>query len=82
VCLQAVETRCAAQQGQCEAACEPRSLPGSSEKHPDVSGDMAGERCRDSCRGVTPACRLALLPRCPTLCDASARDWLPPRGLW
>jgi hypothetical protein len=81
VCLQAVETRCASQQGQCEASCEPRSLPGSSEKHPDVGGDMAGERCRESCRGITPACRQALLPKCPTLCDA-AGDWLPPRGLW
>lgn len=41
---------CASQEAACEATCEPRELPGSSEKEPFARGDIEAERCRDRCR--------------------------------
>jgi hypothetical protein len=41
---------CARQQATCEAACEPRELPGSTEKEPAMRGDLEAERCREQCR--------------------------------
>ncbi|HEY5241415.1 MAG TPA: nuclear transport factor 2 family protein [Polyangiaceae bacterium] len=71
VCLQAVETRCAAQRGSCEAACQSRLLPGSSEKHPEVSGAVQEGPCREGCRQDARACAQSLVARCPTLCGAN-----------
>jgi hypothetical protein len=41
---------CARQEAVCEASCEPRELPGSSEKEPAMRGDLEAERCREQCR--------------------------------
>jgi hypothetical protein len=71
VCLQAVETRCASQRSACEASCQSRILPGSSEKHPELSGDLQEGPCRDGCRESSRACVQSLLVRCPTLCGAT-----------
>ncbi len=43
---------CEEQRANCEAACESRILPGSSEKAPEVRGEMEADRCRASC--ITP----------------------------
>ncbi len=43
---------CEEQRASCEAACESRILPGSSEKAPEVRGEMEADRCRASC--ITP----------------------------
>jgi hypothetical protein len=40
---------CGRRQAQCEAACQPRELPGSSEKQPMTRGDLEEERCRQRC---------------------------------
>jgi hypothetical protein len=45
---------CARQQAACEAACQPRELPGSSEKEPFTRSDMEADRCREQCRA--PGC--------------------------
>jgi hypothetical protein len=68
VCLHAVETRCASQRSTCEAGCQSRLLPGSDEKHPQVSGDLQEGQCRESCRQTAEACAQSLLGRCPTPC--------------
>lgn len=70
MCLQAVETRCASQRSACEAGCQSRLLPGSDEKHPQVSGDIQEGQCREGCRETAQACRKSLVVRCPTLCGA------------
>ncbi|HEX3344668.1 MAG TPA: hypothetical protein VHS09_08845, partial [Polyangiaceae bacterium] len=89
VCLRAVEERCASQAGACEASCPSRILPGSSEKHPELSGDMREGPCRDGCREGARACMQSLLGRCPTLCGPgdpapapSTGDWHPSPRLW
>jgi hypothetical protein len=43
---------CSRQQAVCEASCEPRELPGSSEKEPATRGDLEAERCREQCRSA------------------------------
>jgi hypothetical protein len=43
---------CEEQRASCEAACESRILPGSSEKAPEMRGEMEADRCRASC--ITP----------------------------
>lgn len=48
---------CERQRAQCESACESRILPGSSEKSPELRGEMEADRCRDSCRTSYDACR-------------------------
>jgi hypothetical protein len=45
---------CARQQAACEASCEPREMPGSSDKMPVERGDIEADRCRAQCR--TAAC--------------------------
>lgn len=72
VCLRAAEARCASQQGDCEAQCEPRLGPGSSEKEPALRGDIEADRCRERCRVGLPACRTALAARCPNACEPDA----------
>jgi hypothetical protein len=71
VCLQAAQSRCRSQRGDCEAACEPRQQPGSSEKEPALRGDMEAERCRQGCRQYETACGSTLQARCPTPCGTS-----------
>ena len=68
VCLQAVDTRCASQRSACEAGCQSRLLPGSDEKHPQVSGDIQEGQCREGCRETAQACGRSLVVQCPTLC--------------
>jgi hypothetical protein len=70
ICLGATESQCRSQRGDCEAGCEPRSGPGSSEKEPALRGDMEADRCREGCRQDATACARALGARCPTACDA------------
>ena len=77
VCLQAVETRCASQRSTCEGGCQSRLMPGSDEKHPQVSGEMQEGQCRDSCRESAQACAQSLLGRCPTLCAPGERAPAP-----
>jgi hypothetical protein len=76
LCLRAAEARCASQQDDCEAQCEPRLGPGSSEKEPALRSDIEADRCRQRCRVGVPACRTALSSRCPNACepDAAATD--------
>jgi hypothetical protein len=76
ICLRASEARCASQQGDCEAQCEPRLGPGSSEKEPALRSDIEADRCRQRCRVGVPACVSALSARCPNACepDAGAPD--------
>ena len=69
ICLRAAEARCASQQGDCEAMCEPRLGPGSTEKDPALRLDIEAERCRQRCRVGVPACRAALTARCPNACE-------------
>jgi hypothetical protein len=76
LCLRAAEARCASQQGDCEAQCEPRLGPGSSEKEPALRSDIEADRCRQRCRVGVPACTQALAARCPNACepDAATQD--------
>lgn len=76
LCLRAAFARCASQQQDCEALCEPRLGPGSSEKDPALRLDMEADRCRQRCGAGTPACRAVLGARCPNACepDAGAGD--------
>jgi hypothetical protein len=53
--------RCERQRASCEASCESRVLPGSSEKAPEVRGEMEADRCRQSCITPYEACRHAML---------------------
>jgi hypothetical protein len=69
ICLRAAEARCASQQGDCEAQCEPMLGPGSSEKEPALRADIDADRCRQRCRAGVPACRAALAARCPNACE-------------
>jgi len=48
---------CERERAQCESGCESRILPGSSEKAPELRGEMEADRCRDSCRTSYDACR-------------------------
>ena len=41
---------CASQEAACESSCEPREMPGSSEKEPFARGNLEAERCRERCR--------------------------------
>jgi hypothetical protein len=79
LCLHAVETRCASQRSTCEAGCQSRLLPGSDEKHPQVSGDMQESQCRDGCRQTAEACTQSLLGKCPTFCGPG--EAAPPPAL-
>ncbi|HEX8793324.1 MAG TPA: hypothetical protein VF765_20415 [Polyangiaceae bacterium] len=72
LCLRAAEARCASQEGDCEAQCEPRLGPGSSEKEPALRSDIDADRCRQRCRVGQPACRTALAVRCPNACEPEA----------
>jgi hypothetical protein len=72
LCLRAAEARCASQQQDCEAQCEPRLGPGNSEKEPALRGDIEADRCRERCRVGTPACRTAVAARCPNACEPDA----------
>jgi hypothetical protein len=72
MCLRAAEARCASQQGDCEAQCEPRLGPGSSEKEPALRSDIEADRCRQRCRVGVPACRATLAARCPNACEPDA----------
>ncbi len=80
LCLRAAEAHCASQQEDCEAQCQPRLGPGSSEKEPALRSDIEEDRCRERCRVGTPACRTALGSRCPNACepDAGASDSAAP----
>jgi hypothetical protein len=53
--------RCERQRASCEASCESRVLPGSSEKAPEVRGEMEADSCRQSCITPYEACRRAVL---------------------
>lgn len=72
LCLRASEGRCASQEGDCEAQCQPRLGPGSSEKEPALRSDLEEDRCRERCRVGLPACRAALAARCPNACEPEA----------
>lgn len=72
LCLRAAEGRCASQEGDCEAQCQPRLGPGSSEKEPALRSDIEEDRCRERCRVGLPACRTALAARCPNACEPDA----------
>lgn len=72
LCLRAAEGRCTSQEQDCEAQCEPRLGPGSSEKEPALRGDIEADRCRERCRIGVPACRTALAARCPNACEPDA----------
>jgi hypothetical protein len=72
ICLAAIESQCRSQRGDCEAGCEPRSGPGSSEKEPALRGDIEADRCREGCRQSATACGRTLGARCPSACDADA----------
>lgn len=76
LCLRAADARCASQQQDCEAQCQPRLGPGSSEKEPALRSDIEEDRCRERCRVGTPACQATLAARCPNACepDAGAAD--------
>ncbi len=50
---------CEEQRANCEAACESRVLPGSSEKAPEMRGEMEADRCRASCITPYDTCRRA-----------------------
>jgi hypothetical protein len=86
ICLRAVQTRCESERGDCEAACEPRLGPGSSEKAPALRGDIEGDNCREGCRVRMSTCRAALEIRCPAVCAEEAGpplrpdDWPAPAG--
>jgi len=70
ICLGAMQSQCRSQRGDCEAACEPRTAPGSSEKEPALRGDIEADRCREGCRQSATACERTLGARCPETCDA------------
>ena len=72
LCLRAAEARCASQQQDCEAQCEPRLGPGSSEKEPALRSDIESDRCRQRCRVGVPACQQTLAARCPNACEPDA----------
>jgi hypothetical protein len=72
LCLRAAEGRCSSQEGDCEAQCQPRLGPGSSEKEPALRSDLEEDRCRERCRVGLPACRTALAARCPNACEPEA----------
>jgi hypothetical protein len=72
ICLRAAEARCASQQSDCEAQCEPRLGPGSSEKEPALRSDIEADRCRQRCRVGVPACVQTLAARCPNACEPDA----------
>lgn len=48
---------CERERAQCESGCESRILPGSSEKAPELRGEIEADRCRNSCRTAYDACR-------------------------
>jgi hypothetical protein len=52
---------CERRRASCEAACESRSLPGSSEKSPELRGEMEAESCRHSCITPYESCRRAVM---------------------
>ena len=68
LCLQAVEARCASLQAGCEAQCETRLAPGSTEKEPGLRTDLAADRCRERCRQASRGCRGAMAAACPATC--------------
>jgi hypothetical protein len=70
ICLAAVKSQCLSQQNECEAGCQNRSGPGSSEKEPALRGDIEADNCRDGCRQSGTACLRTLVARCPTPCEA------------
>jgi hypothetical protein len=77
VCLQAVAARCTSQRTDCEAMCESRQQPGSSEKEPALRGDFEADRCNEGCRVGAGACRSALAARCPRRCAGEADAAMP-----
>ena len=72
LCLRAAEGTCGSQQRECEAQCEPRLGPGSTEKDPALRSDIEADRCRQRCSAGFPACRSALTSRCPNACEPDA----------
>ncbi|HEY3819721.1 MAG TPA: nuclear transport factor 2 family protein [Polyangiaceae bacterium] len=80
-CLAAVEARCSSQRVACESSCQSRTLPGSSEKHPELSGDIQETQCREGCREASRGCEASLLVRCPTTCDAGEASPSPPASV-
>jgi hypothetical protein len=72
LCLRAATARCASQEGDCEAQCQPLLGPGSSEKEPALRSDIEEDRCRQRCRVGVPACQQTLAARCPNACEPDA----------
>ena len=72
LCLAAAEGQCRSQRSDCEAGCQPRLGPGSSEKEPALRGDIEEEHCREGCRTGETACRQSIVARCPTACGTPA----------
>jgi hypothetical protein len=72
LCLRAAAGRCESQEADCEALCEPRLGPGSTEKDPALRSDIESDRCRQRCRVGAPACQQTLAARCPNACEPDA----------